>query len=106
LMGDAARGYPANRRPRPPFQARKGTAMPVYASASASRDDIDVIQATVADHSMSSGDGRCVRCKVEAPCAHQYRALLQLHYLCQLPRRRPMATRPELIGARRVQVRG
>lgn len=79
--------------------------MTVYASAT-TRNDIDAIQATVAEHSISSYDGRCVRCKVEGPCAHQYRALLQLRYLRQLPRRRVGATRPELIGVRLMRIGG
>jgi hypothetical protein len=76
--------------------------MTVYASAS--RRSIDELQNFLDLHAISSADGRCVRCKVEGPCEARAGALRELGARHQLPRRRAGATRPELIGARKVVV--
>ena len=57
------------------------------------------------DHPISAADGRCVRCRVEG-CHLRTVALEALARHGMLPRRRCGATRPELIGARRVGWRG
>jgi len=50
--------------------------------------------------------GRCLACLSEGPCEAKRAALADLASRGVLPRRWPGATRPELIGARRVVVRG
>lgn len=74
--------------------------------ASAVRHRLDDVQRVLAEHAISSGTGRCVRCNVEGPCLPRTDALYVLATWHQLPRRPAGATRPELIGARRVAVRG
>jgi len=76
--------------------------MTVYVSATVADDDQRVIDS----HPISSGDGQCITCGVEGPCAPRYAALHRLARRRRLPRRQPGATRPELIGARRVRVHG
>jgi hypothetical protein len=71
---------------------------------STARRTIEQIQAVVDHHPISSADGRCVVCEVEGPCWPRHDALRALAAWHQLPRRRPGATRPQLIGARRVRV--
>lgn len=86
-----------------PFQNdREGVS--VYVSTT--RKPLDDVQNVIGDHAINSADGRCVRCKVEGPCRSARDALRQLAAWHQLPRRRAGATRPELIGARRVLARG
>lgn len=51
-------------------------------------------------------NGRCARCEVDGPCVLQSRALRSLAACDRLPQRRPGATRPELVGARRVMAGG
>jgi hypothetical protein len=78
-------------------------AVSVYVSSS--RKPLEMIQATVGEHAISSVDGRCVRCQVPGPCAQRKAALGELELWHQLPRRQAGATRPELIGARRIRPR-
>ncbi|WP_433528269.1 hypothetical protein ACQPYA_18130 [Micromonospora sp. CA-263727] len=60
---------------------------------------IDHAQSMLDRHAVSSGDGLCVECKVLGPCA-EYEAAAKVFLLsARLPRRRPGATRPELMGA-------
>jgi hypothetical protein len=70
---------------------------------SATRQQLDHVQGVVDVHAISSADGRCVRCAVEGPCLALRDALYVLATWHQLPRRRAGATRPELVGARRVR---
>ncbi|MCI0689264.1 MAG: hypothetical protein L0Y54_18830 [Sporichthyaceae bacterium] len=76
--------------------------MTVYMSTAA-RHGLDKLQGVLDAHPVSSGTGRCVICGVEV-CPSRLEALQALAALQQLPRRAPGATRPELIGARRVVV--
>lgn len=46
--------------------------------------------------------GTCLHCRTA--CAERYAALAWLAHYGVLPRRRPGASRPELVGARRVRV--
>lgn len=78
--------------------------MALYSTAAATKPEAD--QAVIDTHPISSGDGRCVQCQVEGPCAPRYAALVRLANQRRLPRRRPGATKPELIGARRVRFDG
>jgi hypothetical protein len=61
-------------------------------------------QRMVDAHPVSSGDGRCQECAVVGPCVARVVALSVLAQHRQLPRRRAGATRPELIGLRRVRL--
>jgi hypothetical protein len=67
---------------------------------------IDHAQAALERHAVSSADGLCVVCKVAGPCAEHEAAAKVFMLSARLPRRRPGATRPELVGARRVGDRG
>jgi hypothetical protein len=53
-------------------------------------------------HPISSGDGRCLTCRVEGPCGLRRAALIVLSAAGALPRRQPGATRPALVGLRRI----
>jgi len=50
--------------------------------------------------------GRCLACLAEGPCPAKRAALADLASRGVLPRRWPGATRPDLVGLRRVVVRG
>jgi hypothetical protein len=62
---------------------------------------IDQAQAVLDRHAVSSGDGLCVQCQVVGPCAAHVAAAKMFMRSARLPRRRPMATRPESVGAKR-----
>jgi len=62
---------------------------------------LDQAQATLDRHAVSSGDGLCVECRVLGPCAEHEAAAKVFALSPRLPRRRPGATRPELMGAKR-----
>ena len=66
---------------------------------------IDDAQAVLDRHTVSSADGLCVTCKVPGPCAERETAARVFVSSARLPRRRPGATRPELLGARRTDFR-
>ncbi len=68
----------------------------VYLSQAA-REQVATAQARLDEHVTSSGDGRCVACGAEGPCAQRRAALRALGRYGRLPARRPGATRPELI---------
>lgn len=63
---------------------------------------IDRAQKDLERHAVSSADGYCLACNVPGPCADHERAATVFAFALRLPRRVPGATRPELIGARRV----
>lgn len=67
---------------------------------------LDRAQVNLELHAVSSADGLCVACGIPGPCRthEQAAAVFALSY--RLPRRVPGATRPELVGARRLGVRG
>jgi hypothetical protein len=67
---------------------------------SATRQQLDHVQGVVDVHAISSADGRCA---VARPWLALRDALYVLATWHQLPRRRAGATRPELVGARRVR---
>ena len=54
------------------------------------------------EHATLSGSGLCRICQVEGPCARRNTAERTLRSCNLLPQRSPGATRPELIGLRRV----
>jgi len=53
-------------------------------------------------HVTSSASGRCIECGQHAPCPERERAAVVFFRARRLPLRRPGATRPELVSARRV----
>ncbi len=67
---------------------------------------IDQAQVVLDRHAVSSADGLCVTCKVLGPCAAREAAAQVFTTSVRLPHRRPGATRPELLGAKRVGARG
>lgn len=71
---------------------------PTYAGGA----KIDDAQVVLEQHAMSSADGRCRSCHVPGPCAEYQAAASVFRRSMRLPRRVPGLTRPELIGARRV----
>jgi hypothetical protein len=54
-------------------------------------------------HITSSATGRCLACGSFGPCDERERAVVIFSRRLRLPRRSPMATRPELVGARLVR---
>ena len=69
-------------------------------------EQIDHAQATLERHAVSSADGLCVSCRIPGPCTDNETAAQVFTLSCRLPQRVPGATRPELIGARRVGEQG
>jgi hypothetical protein len=68
-------------------------------------EQIDHAQATLDRHAVSSADGLCLTCKVLGPCPEHEAAAEVFTLSARLPLRRPGATRPELLGAKRVDFR-
>ena len=68
-------------------------------------EQIDQAQAALDEHTVSSGDGLCVTCKVLGPCPDREAAAKVFTLSPRLPQRRPGATRPELLGAKRADFR-
>lgn len=63
---------------------------------------VDIAQAELNRHAVSSADGRCIGCGSLGSCSVRESAVRVFRIALRLPRRVPGATRPELIGARRV----
>ena len=59
-------------------------------------------QAILDEHVTSSGTGHCLACGSPAPCWRRESAVAIFSRSLRLPIRRPGASRPELINARRV----
>ena len=59
-------------------------------------------QRTLDTHITSSANGRCLLCGTPGPCYKRETAVVIFSRTLRLPRRQPGATRPELVGARRV----
>jgi hypothetical protein len=68
-------------------------------------EQIDHAQAVLDRHAVSSGDGLCVTCRVLGPCPELEAAAKVFMFSARLPQRRPGATRPELLGAKRADFR-
>jgi hypothetical protein len=68
-------------------------------------EQIDHAQAALDRHAVSSADGLCVTCKVLGPCPAHEAAAKVFRLSARLPQRRPGATRPELLGAKRTDFR-
>lgn len=95
-LPDSPRGTKRCRRPRPE------ASVTVYSSLA--RRQLDQIQRVIALHAIDASSGRCVNCNVPGPCIPRRDADYALAVRFELPQRRPGATRPEAIGARRVRV--
>ncbi|GAA1799293.1 hypothetical protein HC028_16240 [Planosporangium flavigriseum] len=67
------------------------------------RDQLAIAQEVLDRHATSSADGLCIECGVPGPCYRRETAVVIFSRYLRLPRRIPGATRPELVGARRVQ---
>ncbi len=76
----------------------------VYLSA-AVIDQLAAAQRMLDEHVSSSASGYCLRCYLVGPCPANEQAAATFTRYGRLPRRRPGATRPELINARRLTVR-
>ena len=55
-------------------------------------------------HVTSIANGLCIQCGLPGPCWHRETAAVMFSRYSRLPRRLPGASRPELVGARRVDV--
>ena len=78
--------------------------MTVYLTAEA-RSELREAQRQLDRHTDLSNDGRCPVCELEGPCPLRRAALRVFGRYSRLPARRPGATRPQLIGLRKVGVR-
>lgn len=65
-------------------------------------DQLAVAQEALDRHATSSATGLCLQCGVPGPCARRETAVKVFSRHMRLPRRIPGLSRPELIGARRV----
>ncbi len=63
-------------------------------------------QRTLDTHITSSANGRCLQCGTPGPCYKRETAVVIFSRSLRLPLRRPGATRPELVGARRLGAGG
>lgn len=61
-------------------------------------------QTTLDEHVTSSATGRCLACDSPGPCWRRESAVVIFSRSLRLPVRQPGASRPELVGARRVPV--
>jgi hypothetical protein len=76
--------------------------MRTYYAAHADRLFADA-QHVLDTHVTSSATGRCLACDTYGPCPRRENAVVIFSRTLRLPRRQPGATRPALIGARRVE---
>jgi hypothetical protein len=74
---------------------------PMYYAASAGQQ-LNQAQAVLDLHVTSAGTGRCVACDSPGPCWRRESAVAIFSRSLRLPARRPGASHPELINARRV----
>ena len=75
-----------------------------YAATAAER--LAEAQRTLDTHITSSATGCCLACGTLGPCYKRENAVVIFSRAMRLPLRQPGATRPELVGARRVDGRG
>ncbi len=76
------------------------TATTYYAMTA--EEQLGEAQRVLDTHVTSSGTGRCLACGCLGPCYKRENAVVVFSRTLRLPRRAPMATRPELVGARLV----
>jgi hypothetical protein len=68
------------------------------------RERLAAAQSTLDAHPISLRDGRCITCGAEGGCVEREEAARIFARYGVLPRRCPGATRPELVGARRLAI--
>ena len=76
-----------------------GTVIPVRVAVPV---DLARAQQVLDAHVMVLADGSCLGCGAPLPCTHRDAAAEVFVRYGRLPRRRPGASRPELVGARRI----
>jgi hypothetical protein len=74
--------------------------------ASSAKERLAQAQQMLDTHITSSATGRCLACGTPGPCYKRENAVVIFSRALRLPRRQPGATRPELVGSRRVDGRG
>jgi hypothetical protein len=80
------------------------TATTYYAATADQR--LAEAQRTLDTHITSSATGHCLACGILGPCWRRENAVVVFSRTLRLPRRQPGATRPELVGARRLDPSG
>jgi hypothetical protein len=73
----------------------------VYYAATAD-EQLAEAQRTLNSHVTSSATGQCLVCGTYGPCWKRENAVVTFSRTLRLPCRQPGATRPELVGTRRV----
>jgi len=63
-------------------------------------EQLGAAQQVLDRHITSSATGRCLACGSLGPCYKRENAVVIFSRTLRLPRRKPMATQPELVGAR------
>lgn len=86
-----------------PVRLGDGMSATTYYAMSA-EEQLAEAQRTLDTHITSSANGRCLACGVHGPCHKREGAVTVFSRTLRLPSRRPGATRPELVNARRVGV--
>ena len=77
------------------------TATTTYYALSAEQQ-LRAAQTTLDEHVTSSATGRCLACGSLGPCWRRENAVVIFSRTLRLPTRRPGASRPELLNARRI----
>lgn len=67
-------------------------------------EQLAIAQQVLDEHITSSATGLCLKCGVLGPCYRRETATVVFSRFLRLPRRTPGLTRPQLVGARRVNV--
>ncbi len=80
--------------------------IPVHTARAALPMELAHAQLVLDRHVMVLADGSCLACGTALPCAVRDAAAEVFVRYGRLPHRRPGASRPELVGARRVAVAG
>jgi hypothetical protein len=83
------------------YRRDKGMTATTYYAMTAD-EQLAAAQRTLDTHITSSATGRCLECGTLGPCCKRENAVVIFSRTVRLPRRQPGATRPELLGARRV----
>jgi hypothetical protein len=73
--------------------------------ASSARGAIPEALDAINTHATLSSTGLCRTCQTEGPCDRWLEAECHLNELDLLPRQQPGATRPDLVGLRRIGAR-
>jgi hypothetical protein len=85
------------------FRVGSGDAGAGLGTGGGEADQLAVAQEALDRRTTSSATGLCLECGVPGPCAHRETAVKVFSRCLRLPRRIPGLSRPELIGARRVE---